>query len=475
MRIASRNIKLLCVVAILAIMGTGVPVKAQLITNNGTEITLKSGIEITINGDITNQLDGEFINNGTIDVEGNQTNNASTGMYTGDGLVVLSGSSIQSISGSSLILFNDLELNNSAGAELQQSIYIDSSFTFTNGNIDLNGNDIDLSPEGKLLGENDSKRIMGFPGVIRITKSMDTPLADDPGNLGAVITSNEDLGFVTIERGHEQQTGIGNNSIYRYYDIIPDNNGGLDATLRFNYLDPELDAQDETGFTLWRSIDNGTTWSNEFGTVNVTSNYVELANIDAFSRWTVSNVFTNPLPIELLEFEAEKTGDNVLTKWVTASETNNAYFNIERSAGGIIFEKIGEVQGAGNSNSMLSYQFVDENPLIGQNYYRLKQVDFNGDFSYSDIATIFFEGTALKEAFLYPNPVQSGNTIRMKGAPKSVSTLRIFDALGKTVFEAQNLNGEDFQLQAGTISSGHYTYSISINNKTTMGQLIVTK
>ncbi|MEK6828808.1 MAG: hypothetical protein AABY15_01690 [Nanoarchaeota archaeon] len=102
------------------------------------------------------------------------------------------------------------------------------------------------------------------------------------------------------------------------------------------------------------------------------------------------------LPIELLYFVGvkEQDGRNLL-KWVTASEMSNDYFSIERSDDGEMFEEINRVDGAGNSSSELSYYVYDNNPIKGYNYYRLKQVDYNGDFEYSK--TIVIDRSILNE------------------------------------------------------------------------------
>ena len=94
-----------------------------------------------------------------------------------------------------------------------------------------------------------------------------------------------------------------------------------------------------------------------------------------------------PLPIELVAFDVVCKEKEMLLKWTTASEINNDYFTVERSLDGINFEKIDELTGAGNSNSLKDYSWIDKKPLSGSNYYRLKQTDFDGKFSYSDVKT----------------------------------------------------------------------------------------
>ncbi len=105
--------------------------------------------------------------------------------------------------------------------------------------------------------------------------------------------------------------------------------------------------------------------------------------ITDFDIWCISG-----LPIELISFKGEPYNDYNLLKWITASETNNDYFTIERSFDAIDFQVVGRVDGAGNSTSNLSYSLTDMKPYAGVTYYRLKQTDYNGDFTISDMITV---------------------------------------------------------------------------------------
>lgn len=94
------------------------------------------------------------------------------------------------------------------------------------------------------------------------------------------------------------------------------------------------------------------------------------------------------LPVELTSFKATSNEPSVKIEWTTPSENNNKNFEIERSADGNIFENIGTISGNGNSTIEHQYSFTDDNPLAGNNYYRLKQNDFNGSFIYSQVISV---------------------------------------------------------------------------------------
>lgn len=142
-------------------------------------------------------------------------------------------------------------------------------------------------------------------------------------------------------------------------------------------------------------VDNdGSNWTNAtiYSNATVSGGRVVFAGVDLtnapFFTIATTNFASTPLPIELLGFEGITLGAvNELT-WRTASETNNDHFVVERGADGIWFEHLGRVNGAGNSQQLHSYRLWDEAPLNGLNYYRLKQVDFDGTFTHSPVIVL---------------------------------------------------------------------------------------
>lgn len=96
------------------------------------------------------------------------------------------------------------------------------------------------------------------------------------------------------------------------------------------------------------------------------------------------------LPIELVSFYGKQEGFHNRISWSTITEKNNAFFNIEKSMDGISFYELKRVQGSENSNAILHYSTYDDSPVIGENYYRLKQIDLTGEFSYSKIIVVSY-------------------------------------------------------------------------------------
>ncbi|MEQ8338412.1 MAG: hypothetical protein RIA62_13740 [Cyclobacteriaceae bacterium] len=142
----------------------------------------------------------------------------------------------------------------------------------------------------------------------------------------------------------------------------------------------------------------------------------------------------NPLPVELLSFTGAEVEGKVVLDWVTATEIDNDYFLIERSANAIDFVSIGQVKGFGTSKEKHSYTFTDASPHRSITYYRLKQVDFDGDFEHSSIIYVRHGGNS--DSFsIYPNPVNEFTRLRMGGYADIPLKIRIITISGKQIID----------------------------------------
>jgi hypothetical protein len=154
-----------------------------------------------------------------------------------------------------------------------------------------------------------------------------------------------------------------------------------------------------------------------------------------------SFMFT-PLPVELLYFKAVPQDDYVVLTWATASESNCSHFIVERSSEGRHFEEVQQIDGGGNSVILLNYQTVDEMPLPGRSYYRLKQVDFDGSSKYSPIVSIYFTGN--QNMSLYPTIASTSIHVALSAEflPETVN-IRVIDAAGRIISTEHISIGED--------------------------------
>ncbi len=136
------------------------------------------------------------------------------------------------------------------------------------------------------------------------------------------------------------------------------------------------------------------------------------------------------LPVELISFTAKARAEQVALSWTTTSEKNNDYFEIERSVDGRSFDYLATIKGAGTTTLARHYQSSDKNPINGINYYRLKQVDFDGTTTYSDIVTVEIKSEKIE---LFPNPVVGTLYLRMSDFTSRAVEFQITDLTGKTM------------------------------------------
>lgn len=143
-----------------------------------------------------------------------------------------------------------------------------------------------------------------------------------------------------------------------------------------------------------------------------------------------TSVSCAPLPVELVDFEVGKSGNNeVKINWSTATEVNNDFFEIQNSEDGKHWHYVSKIKGSGNTTSVQQYTFFDKNPLRGTSYYRLKQVDFDGKVNFSMIQSISFFSINDKGSIqIYPNP--AGDEIRISGGISENTKVDIFNVLG---------------------------------------------
>jgi hypothetical protein len=163
------------------------------------------------------------------------------------------------------------------------------------------------------------------------------------------------------------------------------------------------------------------------------------------------------LPVELIAFEAEAFGANISKlSWTTASEIDNDFFEIERSSNNADFVPVGTVAGSGTTNAIHYYHWSDQVPSLGTFYYRIKQVDFDGESDYSWTESVTF--TAQSPLTLYPNPAADWVTIRTQLDDEG--DIRIYDQIGRTVYSSP-LQSSSNQIDIHLMTRGLYTVVVS--------------
>jgi len=151
-------------------------------------------------------------------------------------------------------------------------------------------------------------------------------------------------------------------------------------------------------------------------------------------------MMADPLTVELLSFQAKEHNEGILLNWVTASETDNAYFELQRSENGKNFKSVVQIKGHGTSLEAHNYSFLDVLPADGSNYYRLKQVDFDGSFEYSEVVHINWDDKAASKLKIFPNPTSNELYYFMEDK-SSVQAVHIYDAYGKLLMIETEMDG----------------------------------
>jgi hypothetical protein len=197
---------------------------------------------------------------------------------------------------------------------------------------------------------------------------------------------------------------------------------------------------------------------------------------------TIVITITNPTPVTLLEFKGVNTTQGNRLNWTTSSEQNNAGFQIQRSNDGQRFVTIGYVKSAamnGNSQQLLAYQFLDENPVTGTNYYRLKQIDLDQKSSLSKVIALQVKPSALKLTVqVYPNPTSSNVNLAISSSTNGPIAVLITDAQGKLVhrFNRNIISGTQIiQWSVTNWASGLYHIRLIDQNGNQQSQTFIKK
>ena len=170
----------------------------------------------------------------------------------------------------------------------------------------------------------------------------------------------------------------------------------------------------------------------------------------------------NPLPIQLESFTAKQEGKNILLNWVTASETNNAFYSIYCSKDGLTFVDILKIPTKGNCTLQQYYSAVDANPFNGISYYKLNQTDRDGKSTYSNVVTVTIDDSF--DFSIYPNPIMNEATIRIPyESNNSLYTLKIYSETGVEI-ACIKLNNKCTSLDTRNFQSGTYYFTLLENN-----------
>jgi hypothetical protein len=225
----------------------------------------------------------------------------------------------------------------------------------------------------------------------------------------------------------------------------------------------------QTGTGSSRSVDALSTTTSGYGTLfsacwgsGFTANSGSQGNF-SIVRLTADD----PIPVELTSFSASTAGNNVILEWATATELNNLGFDVERSTPESVFEAVGFVAGSGSTTEERNYSFTDSNIPGGSYLYRLKQIDFDGSFEYSDVVEVDVTTPsvyALEQN--YPNPFNPSTSINYSIGESGIVKLALYNLLGQEVKllvnELKEAGPHTITFDASSLTSGTYFYTLEI-------------
>lgn len=236
---------------------------------------------------------------------------------------------------------------------------------------------------------------------------------------------------------------------------------------------------------VFKSTDGGASFSNH----NLTFSSNEMLTYNNKIMVCVSGtanggvwIFTDStiIPVELSAFTAVSNNGKIELNWTTVSELNNSGFEIQRGNDGIDFEKIGFVPGFGTTAEKHFYSFVDDNTVNGRYFYRLKQIDFDGSYRYSNvIETKSFQELSYSLEQNYPNPFNPGTIIKFQLPQDGFVSLKVYDILGNEITtlvnEEKPKGSYEVKFDAGSLANGVYIYKIQAGDFVSSEKMILLK
>lgn len=237
--------------------------------------------------------------------------------------------------------------------------------------------------------------------------------------------------------------------------------------------------------TILYTTDLGTTWIsyNEVTENNLTSICFANENTGWFGgmNGTMFKYEENNVPVEFISFTANENNNIVKLNWNTSTETNNYGFEIERKQDGSEWEKIGFMEGHGTTTELQEYYYIDNiNTLRAKSlFYRLKQVDFNGSFEYSDVVEVETVPTQYELLQNYPNPFNPSTVIEFSLPEAANVSLTIYNALGEKVTELESgylkAGFYNYQWNASNVTTGMYIYELRADNFVSVKKMLLLK
>jgi hypothetical protein len=331
-----------------------------------------------------------------------------------------------------------------------------------------------LTIAGNVIGANSINYIKTNTGVVKHNLFSDSvfvfPVGNSSYNPVSIKnrTGQQDMFSVKVydevySSGSSTGTAISLPRVKRTWDIGKATaNSGSGVDLKFywnvneeiNLVSPTL-LHYQNGAWLTQSIPSNLTYD----TINRTLAYINYTG--GFSTFAVGHA-NGTLPVKWVSFSANRQHESIILNWVTSEELNNSHFEIECSEEGFSFSKIARVDAVASASNFNSYSFVDSNPPFSNAYYRIKQVDKDGAYSFSSIISV--DANNLEKYRAWTNPSLGILYLQVPQSLQGASLLQVYDASGKLVLNRQVLPGKN-EINFRPVGGGYYFLQVLKSGK----------
>lgn len=211
----------------------------------------------------------------------------------------------------------------------------------------------------------------------------------------------------------------------------------------------------------------------------ITSSFSNLESNNWFANYNLPNAgeftisYLSTLPVELINFRGQYVEEEIQIDWQTASEQNNKGFLLQRSRNVIDWENLSFVEGMGTTSELQHYTYIDRYPLIGINYYRLKQIDFDEHYEFSEIINVnnAFQSS---EIIIFPNPTSDVLHVDLSTLLEQTTTIQLINNFGQVVFETKR-EEQSFPLDLSSYPSGPYHLQFIQNQRRISKKIFIQK
>ena len=465
------------------IMNSTAAYRDVILKAEGATATINAFGDISLDAVQNNDASIILLSNSTLDLKGNIVRDSNFGNLDMDSnaTFILSGGGVQEIpdadltgSGTDSFVFTNLSINNTSGTPfvLEGPIIVDNELILQNGIIQTSAvNSLIVEDFATISGGSETAYIDG--PIIKKGRTASNSFIFPVGNNGIYAPIEMD----SVSNASDQFTA-------QYFNSTPTDktsvtsplthisskehwtfsktSGSKDVNISLHWKDAARSGINDIGSLVvsmydvnnagmgWKAIGQGNYGGSVVGSSEgwITNDLLCPPPIeDGIYTFGSTAAAANPLPAELLEFSAYKIEKKVMVQWLTTYEYNNDYFDVERSTDGINFEMIKQVKATGNNRTNNVYHIYDEMPANGSNYYRLKQMDVDGQYIYSRIINVRFYHSPIAQ--VQPNPVQDHFRLVGMDTHKGNVEIRIFSMEGRLVYLG-NFEVEDRELHLST-------------------------